>query len=227
MIYKRNKFLAIGMCIIALALTIYSSLAASLLNQTYMPSIYNQPTLTPTPQPLVLFPNGDFELGPVIWTQYSSNGWDLIYQQQELPQGVFPYDGVWVAWLGGDYSETSYVEQQVFVSYDLPYMSHWYWIIPSVGCVAGLGLVLVDGGVVAMYDLCSATGGWVQKVIDLRAYAGQSVLIQIRGECDASTNSDLFVDSVGFQSSLQSANSPAEDMIDIDISTLKQDLLLK
>jgi hypothetical protein len=106
-------------------------------------------------------------------------------------------------------------------------MSYWYWIVPSDGCVGGLGLVLVNGGVIGVHDLCTATGGWVQSVINLSAYAGQSVLVQIRAETDGFTNSDLFVDHGGFQASLYSANSPAEGMIDIDISTLKQDVLGK
>jgi hypothetical protein len=222
---KRIRTIIIGICLIAFVLPIYITLAASLLNQTYLPIIFKQAALTPTPQPPVLFPNGDFEQGPVIWTQYSSNGWDLIYQ--DLPAGVFPHDGTWAAWLGGDYAETSYIEQQIFVSSDLPYMSYWYWIAPSVGCVSGLGMALVNGGVVAIHNLCNATGGWVQSVINLSAYAGQSVLIQIRAECDANTNSDLFVDQVGFQASLNVANHPIEDITAIEVSTLKKDVLGK
>ena len=203
---KRIRIIAIGICLLALVSPIYISLAASLLNQTYLPIIYKQPILTPTSQPPVVFPNGDFEQGPVIWTQYSSNGYELIYPQPELPAGVLPYDGLWVAWLGGVYNETSYIEQQVSVSSNLPYLSYWYWIAPSVGCVSGLGLVSVNGGVLSIYDLCNATGGWVQGVINLSAFAEQSVLIQFRGECDGFTNSDLFVDHVAFQASLTENN---------------------
>src|SRR4030042_5406446 len=103
---KRIRIIIIGICLIVLILPIYISVAASLLNQTYMPIIYKKPILTPTSQPPAVFPNGDFEQGPVIWTQYSSNGYELIYPQQELPAGVLPYDGLWVAWLGGVYNDT-------------------------------------------------------------------------------------------------------------------------
>jgi len=222
---KRIRTIAIGFCLIAFILPVYISLADDLPYSIYLPSIYRDPTLTPTSQPLVLFPNGDFEQGPVIWTLYSYKGWPLIFQ--EFPTGVFPYDGIWAAWLGGEYNETAYIEQQVFVSSNLPYMSYWRWIVPSVVCNGGLGMVTVNGGVVEMYNLCNATGGWVQSVIDLSAYAGQAVLIQIRAECDAITNSDLYVDRVGFQASLNGANYPPIDKIDTGASTLKQDLLGK
>ena len=202
MVNKRIRIITIGIGLIGLILPIYTSLAASLLNQTYLPMIAKQPAVNPPG----IIPNGDFEQGPVIWAQYSSNDYDVIYPQQELPAGVLPYDGIWVAWLGGVYNETSYIEQQVSVSSNLPYLSYWYWIAPSVGCVSGLGLVSVNGGVLAIYDLCNATGGWVQGVINLSAFAEQSVLIQFRGECDGFTNSDLFVDHVAFQGTLMENN---------------------
>lgn len=225
---KKIKLLAIGICIFVLILPLYISSAASLLtNHTYLPIVNNQPTLTPTPQPAVLFPNGDFEQGPVIWTQYSAQNFDVIYNHDVFPSAVQPYDGTWEAWLAGWISETSYIEQQVFVSPSLPYMSYWYWVIPSDGCVSGLGMVNVNGVMLSYYDLCTATGGWVNSVVNLGLFVGQTVTIQIRGETDAYTNSDLFIDHVGFQASQSSANSPVENMIDIDGSIPKQDVIGK
>jgi hypothetical protein len=223
MMKKGIKLLAIGICIFALVLPVYISSAASLLmNHTYMPIVNNQPTLTPTPQLPVLFPNGDFEQGRVIWTQYSSHDYPMIYNYQDFPSAAPPYDGVWEAWLGGLYEETSYIEQQVYVSPSLPYLSYWYRVDPSVGCVSGLGMVNVNGVMLSYYSLCTATGGWVHSVVNLGLFAGQTVPIQFRAETDATTNSDLFIDHVGFQASQSSGNSPAEDMNSIDISTLKQ-----
>ena len=82
---------------------------------------------------------------------------------------------------------------------------------------------------VEVYDLCSDnnTGGWVKKVVNLSAYAGQSVEIQIRAECDGSFNSNLFIDHVAFQSSNFGANQPPLTIVDIDASILKQDVLGK
>ena len=58
-------------------------------------------TITITPEviqnPIL---NGDFELGPVNWEQFSTHGWDVIVQS--FPGTVTPYNGTWAAWLGGD-----------------------------------------------------------------------------------------------------------------------------
>jgi hypothetical protein len=79
MVNKRIRIITIGIGLIGLILPIYTSLAASLLNQTYLPMIAKQPAVNPP----AIIPNGDFEQGPVIWTQYSSNDYDVIYPQLE------------------------------------------------------------------------------------------------------------------------------------------------
>ncbi len=223
MMKKRIKLLAIGACIFALVLPLYISSATTLSNHTYLPIMYKLPTLIPTSIPPVLFPNGDFEQGEVIWTQYSFHDYPVIYNYQSVPSAAQPYDGIWEAWLGGLYEETSYIEQQVFVSPSLPYLSYWYRVDPSVGCVSGLGMVNVNGVMLSYYDLCTATGGWVHSVINLGLFTGQTVPIQFRAETDIYTNSDLFIDHVGFQASQTSANSQVEEKIDTGISTPKQD----
>jgi hypothetical protein len=199
-------------------ITMFASSVANY--QTYLPIVLREPGV-------ILFPNGDFEQGPGIWEEYSKNGWELIVQ--EFSAGVTPYDGTWAVWLGGDYDEISYIQQQILVPVNSPYLSYWRWIISSDVCGFDFGRVLVNSNVVEEYDLCQAnnTNGWVQKVIDLRAYAGQSVFIQIRAECNASINSNLFIDHVTFQSNLTGTNHPLEENIDIDESSLKQDVFGK
>ncbi|HJX37531.1 MAG TPA: hypothetical protein VJ714_02925, partial [Anaerolineae bacterium] len=67
--------------------------------------------------------------------------------------------------------------------------------------------VIVNGStVVDVYDLCQSanTGWWVKHVVNLSAYAGQSVFVQIRAETDSSYYSNLFVDDVAFQATLSS-----------------------
>jgi hypothetical protein len=63
--------------------------------------------------------------------------------------------------------------------------------------------VLVNSTTVDVYNLCSSqnTGGWVKHVVNLSAYSGQSVTLQIRVETNSDLNSNLFVDDVAFQSS--------------------------
>ena len=163
----------------------------------------------------------------MAWTEYSTHGWDLIVQS--FPGSVTPYDGTWAVWLGGEYDDISYIEQQVTVPTVNHHMSYWHWIASADACGFDFGGVLVNGTVVNAYDLCSTrnTGGWVQHVVDLSAYAGQSVAIQIRVETDGSLNSNLFIDHVTFQSN-PAANSPSPAVfIDTDARIMKDDVLSK
>lgn len=59
--------------------------------------------------------NGDFEAGPTDWLEYSTHGWPLIVDS--LP--VTPHSGSWAVWLGGDYDDISYIQQQVTVPVQL------------------------------------------------------------------------------------------------------------
>jgi hypothetical protein len=163
----------------------------------------------------------------VAWTEYSTHGWPLIVQ--DFPGSVTPYDGTWAVWLGGEYDDISYIEQQVFVPSVNHYLSYWHWIASEDVCGYDFGGVLVNGTEVESYSLCSTnnTGGWIQKVIDLAAYAGTTATIQIRVETDGSLNSNLFVDHVAFQSNPASENPSPEVFIDTDASVMKQDILGK
>jgi hypothetical protein len=149
--------------------------------------------------------NGDFEDGPTGWFEYSTHGWDLIVNS--LPGIVTPHSGAWAVWLGGDYDELSYVEQQVTVPPGSPYLAYWHWIASEDTCGHDFAGVIVNGStVVDVYDLCQSanTGWWVKHVVNLSAYAGQSVFVQIRAETDSSYYSNLFVDDVAFQATLSS-----------------------
>ena len=123
---------------------------------------------------------------------------------QDLPGYIIPCSGNWAVWLGGDDNEVSYIEQQVTVPASSPYLAFWQWIDSLDGCGYDFGDVVIDRStVVESYDLCAErnTGGWAKKVVDLRAYAGRSVLLQIRARTDIMTISDLYVDNVSFQAS--------------------------
>jgi hypothetical protein len=220
---KRYKRIAQGLILmIALGLSINISFANALpflTTNTYLPLVLREPP------PPILLPNGDFEQGPVVWSEFSTHGYELITKDLS----IFPYDGVWAAWLGGVINEISYIEQQVTVPKNLPYLSYWHAIYSADTCGNDFGRVLVNSHEVDVYDLCEAnnTNGWIQRVIDLSAYSGQSVLIQLRAECNATYNSNLFIDHVGFQYSSSIINHPLEDITVINGSSLKSDLLGK
>ncbi|MBE7552986.1 MAG: M4 family metallopeptidase [Anaerolineales bacterium] len=144
--------------------------------------------------------NGNFESGRTAWTEFSSQGFTLIRSGSNLP--VTPHSGNWAVWLGGAVNEISYIQQQVAVPVGAPYLAYWHWIASQDFCGYDFGGVIINSSnVVNVYDLCSSqnTGGWVKHVVNLSAYAGQTVLLQIRAETDASLNSSLFIDDVAFQ----------------------------
>jgi hypothetical protein len=144
--------------------------------------------------------NGDFEAGASGWSEYSTHGWALIMSSADLP--VAPHSGDWAAWLGGGVSETSYIQQQVTIPVDRPYLVYWHWVgSEETECTWDFGSVVVNGTVKESYGLCTATntGGWAARSVNLSAYAGQAVWLQIRAQTDAYLNSNLFVDDVSFQ----------------------------
>ncbi len=157
-----------------------------------------------SPDPIV---NGNFEAGAAGWYQYSTHGWTLI--GTSFPGTVTPHSGSWATWLGGDYSDISYISQLVTIPASLPYLTYWHWIASNDVCGYDFGGVVIDSTVVETYDLCTttSTGGWVPHVVDLSAYAGQSVSMQIRSETDSTVNSNLFIDDVSLQPTAASATS--------------------
>ena len=129
--------------------------------------------------------NGDFELGPGVgWTEHSLRGWPIIVDARYVVDlGVAPHGGGWLAWLGGDNSEVSYIQQQVEIAPGVAQLGLWNWIDSEDVCGWDYGRVLVNGAQVTAFTLCmgSNTGGWVRRTVDLSVYAGQSVSLQDSG----------------------------------------------
>ena len=138
-----------------------------------------------------------------------------------FPAGVTPHSGSWAAWLGGDNDETAYIQQQVTISAGAPYLTYYHWIASADFCGYDFGEVLINGSPIDYYDLCTSTttGGWVKHSLDLSAYAGQSVTLQIGVETDFSDNSNLFVDDVSFQGSASPSGSLDGAAPNLDAST--------
>jgi hypothetical protein len=170
--------------------------------------------------------NGNFESGRTGWTEFSSQGYTLIRSSSSLP--VNPHSGSWAVWLGGAPDEIAFIQQQATVPAGAPYLAYWHWIASQDICGYDFGGVIINSSnVVNVYDLCSSqnTGGWVKHVVNLSAYAGQTVLLQIRAETDDSLNSNLFIDDVSFQSTptiLETAGPNAPILLDAS-SALKAD----
>jgi hypothetical protein len=164
---------------------------------TYTPTPTSTNTPTSTPEPQIC--NGDFEQGKTCWLEESSNGYDLV--TSDFQGTINPHSGNWAAWLGGDYNETSLLYQQVTVPTGSPNLSYWHWIASADVCGYDVAGVVINEDAVDAYWLCDAedTGGWVQRIVNLSAYAGQSVTLYFLADTDGSFNSNLFIDDVQFQ----------------------------
>ena len=132
-----------------------------------------------------------------------------------------PHSGSWVAWLRGDHDEIAYIQQQVTISAGAPYLVYYHWIASQDICGWDYGDVLINGSVVDEYELCTDnnTGGWVKHSVNLSAYAGESVTLQIRVETDSVINSNLFVDDVSLQASASSSALIEDLPLNMDAST--------
>lgn len=169
------------------------------------------PTATPTPtatsQPIDELQNGDFERGRNgAWTEVSEKGYVIITEQR--PSGLSAHSGTWISWLGGTYDEARAIRQQVTIPPNRPYLQYWHWIASADICGYDVAGVILDDGddeddIVDSFWLCDSadTNGWRMRVLDLRAYAGQSVKLVFLTGTDGTLNSNWFVDDVVFVSS--------------------------
>jgi hypothetical protein len=164
------------------------------------------PTATTAPPTPVALPNGNFEQGRTIWQEFSTHGWPLIVHEGPNPATDLPipaHSGIWAAWLGGDDDEVAYIQQAVTVPAAAPYLHFWGWIDSGDVCGYDFASVRVNNIAVEIYDLCWATDidAWGEGVVDLRTYAGQTVVLQVRVQTDSSLVSSLFVDDFLFSAS--------------------------
>ena len=184
------------------------------------------PTLTPTPTaapvylPIlvktglesVAIDNGGFELGRGVWNEASQNGWPLILNSSDIPDPVSPRNGTWAAWLGGDNNEIAYIEQQLTIPSSAPYFSYWYWgISQDTTCGNDKAALVLNGNIIVdLYNLCTSenTSGWQVRSVNLNAFAGQTIMIQIRVETNDNLFSNLFIDDVMFRNNPARAAQP-------------------
>ncbi len=112
---------------------------------------------------------------------------------------------------------------------NLRYLSYWHAIYSADTCGNDFEQVLVNSNEVFAFDLCEPndTNGWTQIVIDLSAYAGQSIMIQIRAECNGTFNSNLFIDHVGLQFNPKTTNIPPQEFPRISADSVKTESFMK
>ncbi|MGX4734732.1 M4 family metallopeptidase [Kitasatospora griseola] len=157
---------------------------------TPTPSPSGSPTGNPNPGNALV--NGGFEQGTTGWTQ-SAN--DITNSNQQTPHG-----GSWYAWMMGYGSTASETLSQgnIAVPAGTPKLTFWLKVTTQeTGATAYDTLkVTVNGATVATYSNANASAGYVQKTVNLSAYAGQTVNLQFNGQEDASLATTFLVDDV-------------------------------
>lgn len=146
-----------------------------------------------------LLPNGNFEQGSTSWTESSVQGLDLIRDLRTL--SINAHSGNWGAVLGIANNEIASIEQSVMVPSGSPALKYWYQV-GSVDTHMGFDFarLLVNGVKIDEFQLHQGinTSVWTLYAVDLSAYAGQTVNLQIQVETDIVDGSTLIVDDVFF-----------------------------
>jgi Big-like domain-containing protein len=147
------------------------------------------------PSPIVQ--NGDFEAGSNgAWQESSTGGFTLIGPP---PPGIVAHSGTFVAWLGGADLEVSIISQQVTLPANAASLTFYLWRGTSE-TVSGADFLhlQINGNTVLTIDLGSVGSSisWQQHVVNISAFAGQTVLLTFGVLTDASRASSVFVDDV-------------------------------
>jgi immune inhibitor InhA-like protein len=109
-----------------------------------------------------------------------------------------------VAWLGGGNDEVTRLWQEVTIDAQTPALSYWQWIeVEAIGagdsCGDDFARVLVNDVEVTADRLCGSTGGWEKRLIDLRAFVGQTVQVTFEVGTDGVAVSSLYLDDVALE----------------------------
>ena len=163
----------------------------------------------------VPIPNGNFEQGRTQWTETSNYDFDLVplvvdrtYIDTYSP-GIAPRSGNWAGWLCGIANEVASLKQRLSIPASCPTLTYWHWIDSDAPCGVNYADVIVTTAsgnfvVVDSYELCSGknTGKWALHQVNLSAYAGQSVELEIQASCTSQDYTSLFLDDLAFQRGL-------------------------
>ena len=154
-------------------------------------------TPAPTVAPVLPLQNGDFEAGAnAAWKQITLQGQPLILSTSNQ---VVTHAGSWAGWLGGDNNEVAVLEQMVTIPANVTTLSYWFRMKSDEDdCIYDYGGVVVDGQIVDQVALCKPqTQEFFQRrTVDLSAFAGKTVRLQLRAETDSNLTSSFYVDDV-------------------------------
>ena len=160
----------------------------------YLP-IMVQDTGALPPDPIV---NGGFEDGMGVgWSEGSTNGWQMV----TYVTASFAHSGEWVAFMGADFSETSWVSQSITVPVGRSLLNYWYIIDSAYSCGSDYFRVYVDATNPETLNLCTAnnSSGWERGSIDLSVYQGSTITLKFEVTTTPSTMSAFYLDDVSLE----------------------------
>lgn len=175
---------------------------------TALPSASATPTTLPTASATALpvdFPlvNGDFEQG--------ITGWQRLAGARIVEAQPFAHSGSWLASLGGSDAADEALRQRVRVPTDRPYLVFWYTAVSEEqDCSVDTGFIWIDPNpndtipsrvmAGAVHDFCSAKAhlAWQQQTVDLTAYAGQLIRLDLTMTTNDSLASYWQLDDIAF-----------------------------
>lgn len=149
--------------------------------------------------------NGNFEQGPSVGWTISSNypAYCLICNQADLSPFFSPRSGNWAAWFGGIHNENASLKQTVTVPAGAPYLGFWQIIDSEDLCddAYDVARIKVNNTEVKKTHLCLTTHNpnWTKTSVNLSAYAGQTVVLELHAKTDGSYISSWLVDDLAFQ----------------------------
>ncbi len=149
--------------------------------------------------------NGNFEQGPSVGWTISSNypAYCLICNQADLSPFFSPRSGNWAAWFGGINNENASLKQTVTVPAGAPYLGFWQIIDSEDACndAYDVARIKVNNTEVKKTHLCLTTHNpnWTKTSVNLSAYAGQTVVLELHAKTDGLYTSSWLVDDLAFQ----------------------------
>lgn len=159
----------------------------------------------------ISLPNSGFESGKVNWTATAA---------VLTNDAAYSHTGSWYAWLGGSYSATDYIYQDVVIPSDAQQsylLQFWYSIATAeTTTTAVYDTMAVEIRKPADNSLLSTlvtlsnlnkTNGYVQSPqYDLSAYRGQTIRLKFTSTTNATGNTNFRVDDISFTSTQGSSN---------------------
>jgi hypothetical protein len=154
-----------------------------------------------------LINDGSFENGPPpssAWTEWSSSGYEWIIDPTG-PWGIPAYDGTYAFWAGGYYignPNSDYVEQTIDIpsgATSLKFMTNFYRLDDADPPDDDTFEVKVNGTPIFTRGMVQANNtypNWEEQVVDISAYAGQSVTLRFEGTSTGSLTGNVLVDYI-------------------------------